>query len=151
VIDRPTGIALQVVNNAVGNNLNLLNTTQTSTPTYSQVAAQPDPYLGAQFTATCSGTTTITGVSLTSGGLSSTSQIIQGTGVPANTTLVSYNSTASTAVLTNACTAGTGISMTAMGYSIPANAAVPYVQAFGFGDGAGNYSLIVVQPEPHFK
>jgi hypothetical protein len=32
---------------------------------------------------------------------------------------------------------------TTLTYQIVANPTVPYVQAFGFGDGAGNYSLIV--------
>jgi hypothetical protein len=78
-IDRPSGIALQLVNNAMGSNLNLLNTVQTGTPTYNQPAAQPNP------------------TSWPTPGLD----------------------------------------------SISANSAVPYVSAFGFGDGAGNYSLIV--------
>jgi len=75
-IDRPTGIALQLVNQAMGSKLNLLAVSQSGTPTYSQAAAQPNP--------------------------------------------------------TNSGAA-----------SIAANSAVPYVQSFGFGDGAGNYSLIV--------
>ena len=74
-IDRPSGIALQMINSAMLPKL--LAATQTGTPTYNQVAAQPNP-----------GYTTLT-------------------------------------------------------YSIAANHAVPLVQAFGFGDGAGNYSLIV--------
>jgi hypothetical protein len=78
-IDRPSGIALQLINNAIGSNLNLLNVAQTGTPTYNQPAAQPNP--------------------------------------------------------TSWPTAGQE--------SIAANAAVPYVQSFGFGDGAGDYTLIV--------
>jgi hypothetical protein len=78
-IDRPSGISLQLINKAMDNKLNVLNTVQTGTPTYNQPAAQPNP--------------------------------------------------------TSWPTAGLN--------SIAANAAVPYVQAFGFGDGAGNYSLIV--------
>jgi len=75
VVDRPSGIALNMVNAAMLPNL--LAVTQTGTPTYSSPAAQPNP-----------GWTTLT-------------------------------------------------------YQIVANPTVPYVQAFGFGDGAGNYSLIV--------
>jgi hypothetical protein len=75
VVDRPSGIALNLINAAMLPNL--LAVTQTGTPTYSSPAAQPDP-----------GYTSLT-------------------------------------------------------YSIAANPAVPYVQSFGFGDGAGNYSLIV--------
>ena len=76
VIDRPSGIALQMINTAIGSKLDLLNTVQTGTPTYNQPAAQPNPQ---------------------NGGLN----------------------------------------------SIAANKVVPLVQAFGFGDGAGNYTLIV--------
>jgi len=75
VVDRPSGIALNMVNAAMLPNL--LAVTQTGTPTYSSPAAQPNP-----------GWTTLTN-------------------------------------------------------NIVANPAVPYVQSFGFGDGAGNYSLIV--------
>jgi hypothetical protein len=78
-IDRPSGIMLQGINNAIGSKLHLLATTQSGTPTYSQPAAQPNP-----------------------------------TAYPKP---------------------GTD--------SIAANPAVPYVQAFGFGDGLGNYALIV--------
>jgi hypothetical protein len=78
-IDRPSGIALQVINNAIGNNLNLLATRQSGTPTYKQPAAQPNP--------------------------------------------------------TSYPTPGAN--------SIAANAAVPYVQSFGFSDGSGHYTLIV--------
>ena len=75
VVDRPSGISLQLVNSAMLPNL--LAVTQSGTPTYNQAAAQPIPT----------------------------------TGTPTE--------------------------------SIAANSAVPLVQAFGFGDGAGNYSLIV--------
>jgi hypothetical protein len=81
-VDRPSAIALQLINAAVGSKLKLLNTTQTSTPTYSQAGAQPDP----------------TQTSLTN--------------------------------------------------SIAANAAVRYTQATAFGDGAGNYALVVLCLNP---
>ncbi len=78
-IDRPSGILLQGINNAIGTKYDLLATVQTGTLTYDQPASQPNP-----------------------------------TAYPV---------------------AGAN--------SIAANPAVPLVQAFGFGDGAGNYALIV--------
>lgn len=78
--DRPSGIALQMVNSAIGNNLNVLNLTVTGTPTYNQPAAQPNP--------------------------------------------TSYP--------------------TPGAMSIAANPAVPYVSAHAYSDGAGHYTLVVV-------
>lgn len=141
VVDRPVGIALQLVNSAM--KPNLLNVVQSGTPTYNQAAEQPIPQGGASITAVCNGTTTAFSISPTFANLfSNGTQTASGTGIPANTAVVSYNPNTNTAVLSNACSAGGPVSISVIQNSIAANAAVPLVQTFGFSDGAGSYSLI---------
>jgi hypothetical protein len=141
IMDRPSGLMLQGINQAIGTKLNLLNTVQTGTPTYSQAAAQPLPTYVYPFTGNLNSTTTVSSVS-NFGGLI-VGGVITGTGIPTGDTIASLNSGAGTLTLAVAATAtATGVSLTSAFMTIAANATVPYVQAFGFGDGLGNYSVI---------
>jgi hypothetical protein len=141
IMDRPSGLMLQGINQAIGTKLNLLNTVQTGTPTYSQAAAQPLPTYVYPFTGNLNSTTTVSSVS-NFGGLI-VGGVITGTGIPTGDTIASLNSGAGTLTLAVAATAtATGVNLTSAFMTIAANSTVPYVQAFGFGDGLGNYSVI---------
>jgi hypothetical protein len=149
IIDRPTGIALGLVNNAIGNKLYVLNTVQTGTPTYNMPGGQPNPGGSQTFT----GTTTMGSNVITSvvppgppacGGycLGEINNSITGPGIPSGTLNTAYNSGANTLTLSQNATSSGSNTFYETIYSIAPNTSVPEVQAFGFGDGAGNYSVI---------
>jgi hypothetical protein len=79
-IDRPSGLMLQGINQAIGSKLNILNTVQTGTPTYSQAGAQPIPTYIFNFTGNLNSTTTVSSVSSFSNLV--VGQVITGTGIP---------------------------------------------------------------------
>jgi hypothetical protein len=144
IVDRPTGIALALVNQAIGDNLDVLNTAQSATPTYSSPAAQPNPDSTAQITATLtSGSTVLTGIALNRGYLAGyLNQYLYGNGIPSSTYITAYNQQTGTATMTQPATTGGSQDLNAIHYNVAANSSVPYVQAFGFADGSGHYTLI---------